>query len=279
MQRLFHFRRACWRAMRLEIPALFLLLPVGPLLAQDTPEQPDTAPWKAEMAARWSRVRAYEQQDGARQEVARVAEPIFNYVETAREKGHYGTLWVWGEQGRPVALLAQGMDIGGPARGFELAALTRGVSVVMHDGWEWNPQTSALELQEFPQAPSAAATDAARLVQIKSLARQFDVSETLGDERYQLRLLPTPVYRYRDETQGLLDGAFFLYAHGTNPEALLVIECRQHNDESAWSYGFVPLAAAAVTAQRKDRTVWSKEPTPGPKRQDPYSTWLEIGGE
>jgi hypothetical protein len=252
---------------------------MAPLLAQEEADPTETAAWKAEMAARWSEVRAFVPMEGERREIERVTEPIFSYVESAREKGHYGTLWVWGEPGRPVALLAQGMDIDGPARGFELVSLADDVSVVMHDGWEWKPEASALDMQEFPTAPSAAENGPARFIQIKSLARKFDVAELLGDGRSQLRLLPTPVHRYDDATRGLIDGAFFLFAHGTNPEALLVIECRADGDETAWSYGFVPLAAAEVTAQLSGQDVWTKPSTPGPKRQDPYSTWLEIGAE
>jgi hypothetical protein len=265
------------------IPWLILLL-APRILAQDVPAQDEAgpakpAPWKAELAARWNEVRAFVPTDGEPRAVERIAEPIFSYAESAREDAHYGTLWAWGRQGRPVALLALGMDIDGPARGFELVALTGDVSVVMHDGWKWTPQASALDMQDFPSSPSAATNEPARLIQIKSLARKFDVAELLGGERSQLRLLPTPVYRYHDAAHGLLDGAFFLFAHGTNPEALLAIECRTSDDGTAWSYGFVPLAAAEVTAQLNDQVVWTKPSTPGPRRQDPYSTWLETGAE
>jgi hypothetical protein len=229
------------------------------------------------MAARWKQVRAFVSKDGAEHEVDRVAEPVFSYVERAREGQHVGTLWVWGTQGRPVALFAQNRDLSDPSvGGFELVALRDGVSAVMHDGWKWSPESSALSMKPFSIAPAAAQTEATRLVQLKGLARRFDVSEKLGEEQSPLRLLPTPVYRYQDLEAGLLDGALFVLGHGTNPEAVLVIECGTQNGETAWSYGFVPLAAAAVTARLSDQVVWEKEPTPGPKRQDPYSTWLET---
>jgi hypothetical protein len=72
-----------------------------------------------------------------------------------------------------------------------------------------------------------------------------------------------------------MDGAFVLFCHGTNPEALLAIECRQDAGGTVWFYGFVPLAAAEVTARLNDEVVWTKTSTAGPRRQEPYSTWLE----
>jgi hypothetical protein len=164
----------------------------------------------------------------------------------------------------------------GPVGGFEIVDLTEGVSAVMHDGWKWKAPSACLELKPFTKAPAAAETESLRLIQIKGLARQFEVSELVGEKQFELRLLPTPVHRYRDEARGLVDGAFLLFSHGTNPEALLAIECRRDAAETHWSYGFVPLAAAEVTARLNDEVVWKKESTAGPRRQEPYSTWLET---
>jgi hypothetical protein len=264
---------------RLALPIAFAILVLGGRLAAlEETEQKTDAPWRESMAARWNEVRAFHTRNGAEHEVDRVAEPVFSYVERAREGQHVGTLWLWGTQGRPVALFAQNRDLTDPSvGGFELVALTDGVSAVMHDGWKWSPPSSALNMKSFPDVPAAAETEAGRLVQFKALARRFDVSEKLGDEQSPLRLLPTPVYRYQDPGPGMVDGALFILGHGTNPEAVLVIECRTQNGGASWSYGFVPLAAAAVTARLNEQIVWEKESTPGPKRQDAYSTWLETG--
>lgn len=244
--------------------------------AQEESEPPEQARWRVEMADRWSDLRAVRLDDGSEYELDRVAEPLFSYVETTREGGHLGTMWVWGEPGRPAALFVQSRDLQEPIWGMELVALTEGVSVTMHDGWQWTPPDASLTMSDFSKAPVAAGTEARRLTQMRALARRFDVSEMLGDQRSQLRLLPTPVFRYHDVAVELLDGAFFIFAHGTNPEAMLVIECRQEEGEAAWSYGLVPLAAAAVTARLDGAEVWTKEPTSGPRRQEPYSTWLET---
>jgi hypothetical protein len=131
-------------------------------------------------------------------------------------------------------------------------------------------------MAEFKNAPSAADTADKRLLQMKTLVREFSISEQYFDQQVALRLLPRPVYRYQDEDTGLIDGALFNFAHGTNPEILAVIECRKQAPGTSWTYGFLPLAGAGVTAKLNGETVWSKEPTRETKAQEVYSTWLET---
>jgi len=229
---------------------------------------------REQMAARWKKLRAFEHVADEEKEVDRVQEPIFTFSEPTRETGHLGTLWVWGTKGRPVALLSQNKAYKQPVWGFELAALSEGVSVVMHDGWRWSPK-SALRMSPFENVPRVADGDAKRLSQMKNLAQKFTLSEQYLDAPFELRLLPSPVYRYHDEEIGLIDGALFIFAHGTNPEALAVIECRRRDSGPTWSYGFLPLAGAGVIAKLDGSTVWTKEPTRESKAQELYSTWLE----
>lgn len=230
------------------------------------------------MAARWNQLQAYVLIDGEQREIERVSDPVFSFSEATRDTGHLGTMWVWGSPGRPAALFVQGKAYRKPIWGFELVALSEGVSVVMHDGWRWSPKT-ALTMSAFDGAPLPAKSDVGRLLQMKTLARRFVVSEDYFDEKFRLRLLPRPVYRYQDKDAGLIDGALFNFAHGTNPEALLVIECRLQEQGPRWSYGFLPMAGAGVEATLDEITVWSKEPTREARAQELYSTWLETEGQ
>jgi hypothetical protein len=254
----------------------------GPLFAQTAKEGPaqndseadEAKKAREQMLARWSKLRAFQDVGGSEREIERVPEPIFNFSDSTRDTGHVGTLWVWGAKGRPAALVSQNKAYREKLWGFELAALAEGVSVVMHDGWRWAPAT-ALKMVPFENAPPAEDSDARRLLQLRRLARQFSVSEDYFDESFELRLLPQPAYRYQDEAGGLIDGGLFIFAHGTNPEAIAVIECRREDSGPAWSYGFLPLAGAGVTAKLDGKTVWTKEPTRESKAQELYSTWLE----
>src|SRR6266566_2557593 len=112
------------------------------------PAEKDEKQTRQRMLDRWSKMRAVLRVAGKEQEVDRRKDPIFSYVEPARETGGVGTVWVWGTRGRPVALLTQSKAHGRPVWGFELVALTEGVSVVMHDDWRWSPK-SALKTTPF----------------------------------------------------------------------------------------------------------------------------------
>lgn len=95
--------------------------------------------------------------------------------------------------------------------------------------------------------------------------------------RASLRLLVSPVYRYDDVQGGVLDGAVFVLAHGTNPEILMFVEAHAKRGESAmWYCGFAPLGSAELHVTRDSKDVWMQPRAPGVVGQpsDPY--WLFV---
>jgi hypothetical protein len=65
---------------------------------------------------------------------------------------------------------------------------------------------------------------------MRALAREFSATtRDASDNRYTLRLLPQPLYRYESTDPEVLDGALFAFvtSAGTDPEALFVIEARK----------------------------------------------------
>src|SRR5205814_8213202 len=74
---------------------------------------------------------------------------------------------------------------------------------------EWKPQ-AGLERKQLPDAGTPADTPAARLAQMRRLAQEFAGHETDGaGKRWDLRLLPAPLYRYPAAKTGVVDGALF----------------------------------------------------------------------
>ena len=65
-----------------------------------------------------------------------------------------------------------------------------------------------------------------------------------------------PLYRYADEERGLIDGAIFSFAAGTNPEALLLVECRKTGDAPAWHAAFARFGANRCQARKGEAVVW-----------------------
>ena len=202
--------------------------------------------------------RTYWTEDGTRTNVKLREEPLLRFADPARVF-HDSTLWGWGQTGRPIALVS--LERYETRWSYELVSLSPAnrVEVVLWEGQRWSPSKPGLVWQPFPDAENPAGTQIRRLSQMKALARRFKVAEEMPEnQRYELRLMPRPVLSYSDPDAGLTDGAIFLFALGTNPEAVLLIECRrQESGRSTWYYAFTKLTTAAVTARLGGRVVWS----------------------
>ncbi len=121
------------------------------------------------------------------------------------------------------------------------------------------------KFQDLPDAPRPAEKPAQRLGQMRKLAERFAVVDRFGwneDEiqRYNLRLMPQPVYRY-EEPGEKIDGGLFVFAQGTNPEAVLLLEARLDGEHPGWRYGFAPTTIYELNAHLDGEdgpVVWSK---------------------
>ena len=75
--------------------------------------------------------------------------------------------------------------------------------------------------------------------------------------RHELRLLTTPVHRYEDRDQQLIDGALFIIAQGTNPEATLFLEAVTPVDETnpIWQFGIGRTSNAEIVVSYQDKVI------------------------
>jgi hypothetical protein len=116
-----------------------------------------------------------------------------------------------------------------------------------------------------------------RLQQMKDLAKQLTASYGGGPDQkgLELRLLPEPMHRYADAGSGLLDGAIFVFAHGSNPEIVLLVEARGQGKSGAkWHYGFARLSAAGLSVSLAGRDVWTQSATSLASSQESY--WIVL---
>lgn len=90
------------------------------------------------------------------------------------------------------------------------------------------------------------------------MVRRFAVSDEFeGRENPDpLRLLPNPMLRFGAEDSDTLDGALFVYAHGTDPELLIVIEALKSDDAYRWHYALAPMTAYAMKAMLDEKPIW-----------------------
>lgn len=191
-----------------------------------------------------------------------------------------GLALMWTDEGRP-AVVAQVFVIknGMWLHEFQSMAL-RPLALKQGEKVRWQPAQPGAEFRTFPDAPPAEGTRAGRLSQMKSLARQFAVSEDFrvraSDKettKYELRMLAQPVYRYA-EGSGKRDGAVFAFVHGTDPEALLTLEAALDSEPREWKYAWAPLTCWALQARLKDREVWESPETFGKSAlASPYHVW------
>lgn len=136
-----------------------------------------------------------------------------------------------------------------------------GDKVVMKRGTNtlWSPAETSTKWQTLNTSEKPAATPLLRLVQMRRLAEKFTVEDDFGwdkKELNQLRLLTTPVHRYGKPDEEVVDGAVFVYALATDPEAVLMLECVRGESGLSWRYGFGPMSIYALKAKLDNAVVW-----------------------
>jgi hypothetical protein len=122
----------------------------------------------------------------------------------------------------------------------------------------WAPRGADFKLMPVPDGRPPAATEAGRLRQMKQFARKLTANQVWQGQASELRLLPTEIHRYSDPDSGLVDGAAFAFAVGSNPEAILFVEAHKaESGELSWKYGLARMSAAAVTFKLGETEVWT----------------------
>jgi hypothetical protein len=215
-------------------------------------------------------------------------EPVFEWSNPTRNGGQQGVVFLWLRDGRPAAV---GCIFSSPeaktrnARRIEheLHALDPEKLVVERDALnQWKPQ-EGLARKELPDAPAPAETAAARLIQMKKLAAEFagHTLDAARKERFELRPLPTPLYRYPAAKEGVIDGALIALVSeaGTDPEVLLLIEAKEEKGKTRWEYALGRFSDCEihVTLKGKDgkgKEVFSSVPSAeNPYRYNPKHTY------
>jgi hypothetical protein len=194
-------------------------------------------------------------------------EPVLEWVNPARGGGQHGAVYLWLRDGRPAALACifsdQHARFPGRQINHELHALDREKLVVTRDAYnQWKPQ-AGLERKELADSGVPAETPGARLIQMKKLAQEFTGHTTDRDaKRWDLRLLPAPLYRYPTAKTGVIDGALFALVSeaGTDPEVLLVIEAKETGGKVRWEYACGRFSDLELRVNRKDKEVYSSVP-------------------
>ncbi|MCO8124522.1 hypothetical protein NHH03_22475 [Stieleria sp. TO1_6] len=146
----------------------------------------------------------------------------------------------------------------------EFGTLTRSPIVGKLDGKpSWEMGVDLIQFHPVPESDPPSTDRRRRLLQMKDLIRRFTAVETLSRKgeatREQLRLLPTPLYRYEKASEQITDGAVFCFAHTTDPEALVLLEAVPADGELRWQYTFIRRTTLPVTGYLDGNDVWSTD--------------------
>lgn len=249
-------------AMRnwLSVSILFLAVLPGTVRAQET-EQQKAEEEKARLAVAVEHMKSF---------VARLAgdddkelelkeQPVLTFGDSTRGNQN-GSLWVLGTKGRPQAFieLFKQAEVADWTHTATLTGKDRIIVKTPRSG-QWKPEKSQIEPAAIADAPIPEAKKAARLRQIRELARRFTAHEfwNPNNSRFELRLLAQPIHRYSDEKQELVDGAAFVLANGTNPEVILLIEALGKDTKAArWHYSLARAGSAELHVELDGKEVW-----------------------
>jgi hypothetical protein len=217
-----------------------------------------------------------------RKELGLKKESVFEWSNPVRGGLQQGVVFLWLSDGRPAALgcIFSQPDARLPGRRIyhELHALDTEKLLVSRPGAlnEWKPE-AGLARAALPDAGVPAATAAARLVQMRRLAQEFSGHEEDEEgKRWDLRILPTPLYRYPAAKTGVVDGALFTLVSnaGTDPEVLLLIEAREEGGKVRWEYACGRFSDRDLHVLRKDKEVWSSiRSETNTRRHDPLHVY------
>jgi hypothetical protein len=208
-------------------------------------------------------------------------EPVFDWFNPLRSGLQQGVVFLWLRDGRPAALgcIFSQPEPRLPGRriNHEFHALDPEKLVVKREGYnQWRPQ-AGLARKELPDAAAPAAAPGARLLQMRRLAQEFSGHSIDRDgQRWELRLLPKPLFRYPAAKTGVVDGALFalMSSAGTDPEVLLLIEAKEAEGKLRWEYACGRFSDWELHVSRKDKEVFSSIPSEtNPFSHDPLHVY------
>jgi hypothetical protein len=246
-------------------------------LAQPTAESaqlPASPTWRefyADTAKQYTVTRA---SDGKLATLAKHA--VFDWASI---NNYQGAVFAWNDQGRPTCVATifsfPLQDAAQRLMVHEFASFAEGELVI--DGpssTPWSPPPLK-DLRRVPDAPPP--PDNANLLKLhcRRLAKEFSAHLNRRGERWDLRLLTTPLVEYQQPSPDILGGGLFAFVgYSTDPEILLLLEARSTRDGPAWYFHPVRFSDKSLFLKFKDKPVWeslrSGHGTEGPDTEDPH---------
>lgn len=186
-----------------------------------------------------------------------VEDPLIRFANPVSQNGD-GLMFLWTDRGRPVALMKSYYHMPRQIWGRVFVSLaTRPMEMRVGNQPLWKPRLPGISFKPLDAVMPPADKAPARLVQMRNIAKEFQVVDNWGMKDptdWQLRLLPKPLYRYQVPEEEVTDGALFGYVLA-GPEALLLLEARQTPSGLEWHYAVSRCTQYRLTFSRNDLKV------------------------
>jgi hypothetical protein len=195
----------------------------------------------------------------------------------------HGSFYVWTCEGKPVLVGGFLADSQVPAnrRSFiEMHSISdeplSPVEIVGTKKHVWDPDVKQTKPVALDGASEPAENARLRGIQMRELARTFEVTMQEQDGKQELRLQSAPLFRYSDSADATRDGAIFAFVNdkGTDPELLLAVECDLKSPKRAWQARPMRFSTQGLELRHDGKVVWSvpkyNETNERSKLTDPY---------
>jgi hypothetical protein len=204
--------------------------------------------------------------------------PLMKYTDVPRQI-EMATLWVWQDEGRPVALgkVEAYQREGGPKWLYCFASASTGlVDGKWPDGHRFQARKPGVEWAAIG-SPAPQETAAGRLRQMKELFQRFSATATddvlkTSDE---LRPLARPLHEYSSPRHGVIQGILCGFAaNGTNPDVVVALEAVRAADKEdaplTWRYSVIGMTASGISVRLDKAEVYTR---PYARSTRDFDTW------
>ncbi len=186
-------------------------------------------------------------------------QPLIFWQNTERQQDQ-GALYQWTHNGKPCVLISIfTYEYSGKVycRHETISLADEPLEATFKGKIVWSPKTPGVTWKECQMAVPE--TPARRLIQMRAFAREFTAELTMSNNKTShLNLMPQPLLRYEAPGDGVIDGAIFSFAVGTDPELLLVIETRKGSDGTlAMFYSPVRSHYHQLELRHQGNVVWT----------------------
>ncbi len=212
-------------------------------------ELPDRKEWLTQRAGEFASYR-FEIEGALHRPLVLEATPILDWSNPVRVT-FFGATFVWTYQGRP-ALIGSAYGRGKYLR-HEFHSLSTEPIVGERLGNWAHRFPPGIEWHDLEGTPEPAASYASRLTQMRRQADRFQMTMIIRrptESHYSLRLLTQPVYRSPESSPN--EVALFVFAQGTDPECVLLLEAKT---DKTWRYAFARQNEASLVADLDGKQV------------------------